>query len=192
MPSRHRRWGVALLEYLLGFLALAVFAAMAFGHGTPTQQQLIGAFQWGAALAVAELMLLVAWRRGPVNRLIIGANVWLILGGLAGFTQQWWFLRLYERLGESSLFATMFVVGLATTAGTPSGFVGTAGARPRVMLASVALLVAVGAAFVVAQANQGNTKIAAVLPVIGLSWLSRGLKHFALGQATGHAHRPPG
>jgi len=189
MPSGLRRLGAAVLAYLLGFLALAVFAALAFGHGTPTPERLVNAFKWCSGLAAVELALL-AWRPAPVNRLIAGANLWLILGGLAAFTQQWWFLRLYERLGEASLFATMFVVGLATTVGTPSGFVGALGPRRRVVLASVALLAAVGAAFLVAQAHKGNTKIAAVLPVIGLSWLSRGLKHGAQGPVAVAANRP--
>jgi hypothetical protein len=180
---------LALLDYLLGFFALAVFAAWAFGRGAPTPERLITAFQWTTGLAVLELALL-ALRRAPVNRLILGANLWLILGGLAAFTQQWWFLRLYERWGEASLFASILVVGLATTVGTASGFVGALGERPRVLLASAALLAGVGAAFWVALAHQGNTKVAAVLPVMALSWLHRGLRHWARGQQPQPIHPP--
>lgn len=178
MPDGLRRLGAAVLAYLLGFLALAVFAALAFGHGTPTPERLINAFKWCSGLAAVELALL-ARRPAPVNRLIAGANLWLILGGLAAFTQQWWFLRLYERLGEASLFATMLMVGAAATVATPSGFVGARGPRRKVLLASAVLLAGVVAALCVAVAWRGNTQFAAVLPVIGLSWLYRGLTHWA-------------
>ena len=48
-----KRLALALLEYLLGFLALAVFAAVAFSAGAPTDERLIGAFKLGAVLALS-------------------------------------------------------------------------------------------------------------------------------------------
>ena len=173
-----QRAAIAIVEYLLGFFALAVFAGYAFGTVSPSTGRLIAAFKLGSALAALELLILV-FRRNPTNRLIVGANLWLILGGIAAFTEQWWLLRIYERFGEASLFAVMLAVGLVTTAATPSGFVAATGTKRKVQLASVALLAAVAGALLLAIAYKGNIKVAAVLPVIGLSWLNRGLTQYA-------------
>ena len=175
---------ITIAEYLLGFFALAVFAAYAFGTGETSTERLITAFKFGASLAAIELLFL-AVRKTPANRLILGANLWLILGGFAAFTQQWWFLRVYERFGEASLFATIFAVGVVATAVTPSGFVAAVGTKRKVMLASLTLLAAVGGALVLAIAYKGNVKIAAVLPIIGLSWLNRGLGLYAKSDEVG-------
>lgn len=163
---------VALLEYLLGFLALAVFAAVAFSAGAPTDERLIGAFKLGAVLAAVELAVLWA-RTAPANRLIVGANAWLLAGGLAAFAEQWWWLKGYQHLGETSLFLSMLGVGIIATAFTPTGFVATDGPRRKVVLASLAMLLAVGLAAMVSVQFRGDVKWAAVLPVIALSWLNR-------------------
>ena len=166
---------VAVIEYLLGFLALAFFAFLAFGSGPPTDERLVFAFKASAPVAVAELAALL-WRSAPANRLILGANIWLAAGGLAAFLEQWWWLRGYQQLGEASLFVSMAVVGLATTALSPAGFVAAAGPRRPVVLASLALLAAVCLALIAAVHFRGNVKFAAVVPVIALSWLNRLLR----------------
>ncbi|OQC03279.1 hypothetical protein [Candidatus Skiveiella danica] len=166
------RLAVALLEYLLGFLALAVFAAVAFSAGAPTDERLIVAFKLGAVLAGVELAVLLV-RAAPANRLIVGANAWLLAGGLAAFTEQWWWLKGYQHLGETSLFLSMLGVGIVATAFTPTGFVAAAGPRRKVVLASLAMLLAVGLAAMVSVQFRGDVKWAAVLPVIALSWLNR-------------------
>ena len=166
---------LAVVEYLLGFLALAFFAYLAFSGGPATDERLVLAFKLSAPVAVAELAALL-WRSVPANRLILGANIWLVAGGLAAFLEQWWWLKGYQQLGEASLFVTMIIVGLATTALSPTGFVAAAGPRRAVMLASLALLAAVCLALFAAIHFRGNVKFAAVLPVIVLSWLNRLLR----------------
>jgi hypothetical protein len=172
---------ITVLEYLLGFFALAVFAAYAFAQGAPTPERFVSAFKLASCLAALELELLL-WRKAtaakPINRLIIGANVWLIVGGAAAFLQQWWLLQLYQRFGEASLFAAMLAVGLVT-AWLPGGFVGALGSAQRVRLASSALFGAVALALGVAVAYKGDVRLAAVLPVIALSWLNRALQLYA-------------
>lgn len=189
-----RRVAGAILGYLLGFLALAVFAAVAFGAGPPGDEQMLKAFRLGALLAGVELAVL-AWRSEPANRLIVGANVWLIAGGLAALLEQWWWLRGYQRLGEASLFLAMATVGMLTTVFTSAGFVAVPqGDRARVLKASWALLAAVLLALGVSVMFRGDIRLAAVLPVIALSWLSRWLRHWARrpgsGQVTHQAPKP--
>jgi len=167
---------LAVLEYLLGFVALAFFAYIAFGRAPTTEQSLVIAFQASSVLAIIEMAFLLA-HKSIANRLIVGANIWLIAGGLAAYLQQWWWLRIYQQLGEASLFLAMLVVGLLTTLGSVSGFVGKLGPASSVRQASLILLAAVGCALVAAMYFRGNIKYAAVLPVIALSWLNRFLRH---------------
>ena len=99
---------------------------------------------------------------------LIGA-VWLAAGGLAALLQQWWWLKGYQQLGAASLFISIGLVGLATTALSPAGFVAAAGSRHAVILVSLALFVGVLVALAAAVHFRGNVKFAAVIPVIALS-----------------------
>ena len=170
-----RSAALAVVEYIFGFLALALFAFLAFGSGPATDERLLFAFEASAPVAVAELAVLV-WRAAPANRLILGATLWLAAGGLAAYLQQWWWLKGYQQLGEASLFISMAVVGVITTALSPTGFVAAVGPRRPVVLASLGLLAAVLLALLAAVHFRGNVKLAAVIPVIALSWLNRLLR----------------
>jgi hypothetical protein len=101
-----KRLALAALEYLLGVLSLAPFAAVAFGSGKPTDERLVFALKVGAAIAAIELAILF-YRSTPANRLIIGANLWLHIGGAAAVLEKWWFLKDYQQLGEAGVFVAM-------------------------------------------------------------------------------------
>ena len=171
-----RAAALAIFNYLIGFIALAFFAYLALGRGPTTDESFVFAFRASSLLAVGELALLLA-RAAPANRLILGANLWLILGGVAAFAEQWWWLRVYEQFGEASLFLAMLLVGVVSTLFTPSGFVAKLGPKLSVQRSSLLLLIAVGCALAVAVYFRGNVKYAAVIPVIALSWLNRLLQH---------------
>jgi predicted permease len=171
-----RAIAIAVFDYLIGFAALAVFAYLAFARGHGTDEGFVNAFKVGSLVAVVELALLLA-RQAPANRLILGANLWLMAGGLAAFAEQWWWLKLYQQFGEASLFVAMLCVGVATTVFTPSGFIAKLGPAAAVRRASWVLLAAVGCALWVAVWFRGDVKFAAVLPVVALSWLNRLLRH---------------
>jgi hypothetical protein len=171
-----RAAALAILEYLIGFMALACFAYLAFGRGQATDESFVFAFKASSLLAVAELAFLFA-RKSPANRLILGANLWLIAGGAAAFTEHWWWLRVYQQFGEASLFLAMLLIGVFTTFFTPSGFIAKIGPAVAVKRSSLILIAAVACALAVAIYFRGNVKYAAVIPVIALSWLNRLLRH---------------
>jgi hypothetical protein len=183
-----KRAALAIVEYLLGFLALAVFAAMAFGGGAPSDERLVFAFKVAGCIALAELAVLY-YRTAPANRLIVGANLWLVAGCFAAFTEQWWWLKGYQRLGESGLFISMFLVGLATSVFSTVGFAAVQGERRRVHIASVVLLAAVLAALLASVRFRGTVQWAAVVPVIALSWVNRLLKR-SLSSGRNHSFEP--
>ena len=167
---------IAVFEYLIGFVALAFFAYLAFGRGAATDEAFVFAFKASSLLAAIELAFLLS-RNEPANRLILGANLWLMAGGAAAFLEQWWWLRVYQDFGEASLFSAMFLVGVFSTLFAPSGFIAKLGPKVEVKRSSLVLLASVGCALAVAVYFRGNVKYAAVLPVIGLSWLNRLLRH---------------
>jgi hypothetical protein len=149
---------------------------LAFGRGIATDESFVFAFKASSLLATIELALLL-WRRAPANRLILGANLWLIAGGAAAFLEQWWWLRIYQQFGEASLFLSMLLIGVASTLFTSSGFIAKLGPPASVKQSSLVLLAAVACAIVFAIYFRGNVKYAAVAPVIALSWLNRLLRH---------------
>ena len=164
-----------LFEYLIGFIALAVFAGYAFAKGPPTEMRWLAAFKLGTAVGVLELGYLWFISR-PANRLILGANLWLCAGGVAAFLEQWWWLKLYEKFGEASLFACILLAGIVSTVGSRSGFVGEIGPKTAVRSTSLILLASVVLALILAIAYKGDVKVAAVFPIIALSWLNRVLR----------------
>jgi hypothetical protein len=170
-----RRFFVLTVEYLLGFLALAIFAYLAFATGAPTDERFVSAFKITSVIAAVELAVLGA-RAAPANRLIIGANLWLVLGGAAAFLEQWWLLKIYQRFGEASLFTSILAVGFLSTALSPAGFIGKVGNKAIVLQRSLMLCLAVLVALAIAIFYQGNVKFAAVFPIIALSWFNRLLR----------------
>jgi hypothetical protein len=117
---------LATAEYLLGFLALAIFAYLAFASGPASDERFVYAFKMASIVAVVELAVLLT-RSFAAKRLVIGANIWLAVGGAAAYLEQWWALRVYQYFGEASLFATMFAVGLVSMTVSSAGFIGKAG-----------------------------------------------------------------
>ena len=169
----------AIIEYLLGFIALAVFVAYAYANGLPTVARWESAFKLGAVLAALEITIL-SFRKAPMNRLILGGNIWLLAGGLAFILGQESFLRVYERLGEVSVFVSILAVGIMSTVFSRNGFVGVEAPRQAVITQSLWLIAAVIAALCMAVFFKGDVKLAAVLPLTALAFLNRYLRYRVL------------
>jgi non-heme chloroperoxidase len=188
MSTTQRFIGTA--SSLVQFFPLSVFATYAFWYGVPTSQRWVSAFQLAAVAAVIQLLILLP-RRRPTNRLILGANLYLLVGGAAALAQQWWLLEAYGALKESGIFLFMLGVGVVTTFATSAGFVAVVGAAPeRVRRSSLWLLGATLIAFVIALAFQGNRTWAAVVPVIALAVLQRALASRLRSQPTAEDSSP--
>jgi hypothetical protein len=173
------RWKSALfaiIEYLLGFIALVVFVTYAYANGLPTNARWETAFKLGAALAAVEIAVLYL-RKPPMNRLILGGNIWLLAGGLAFVVGQESFLRAYERLGEVSVFVSILAVGILSTLFSKNGFIGVQTERRALLAPSLWLLLGVVAALCVAIYFKGDVKLAAVLPLTALAFLNRYLRY---------------
>jgi hypothetical protein len=162
---------IGTVSSLVQFFPLSLFATYAFWRGVPTNERWVVAFELAALAAVIQLLVLLPQRR-PMNRLILGANVYLLIGGAAALAKQWWVLEAYGALKESGIFLSMLGVGVVTTFATSAGFVAVVDApRERIRRASLWLLGATLIAVVVALAFRGNRAWAAVVPVIALAVL---------------------
>lgn len=172
------RWIFALLQ----FLPLSLFATYAFWYGAPDELRWQHAFQLASVAALVQLAIVLPQPR-PASRLVLAANLYLLLGGIAFFAQQWWFLRLYDALRESAIFVIMLAVGVATTLGSRAGFV-AAPSFPRVPVvrASLCLLAATAAALAVSMSYRGDRYLAAVYPIIALAIFHRVLLYWLARQ----------
>lgn len=126
------------------------------------------AFIVGACFAVFEKTLLVA-KRFPLDRLLLGVDMFLIVGGVGFLFNIPLILDVYERLIQATLFAFLLAVGILTTFLTERGFVGIKHhERGRVVIYSLYLLGAGVVAFLVSLAFRGNYLLAGILPFTGM------------------------
>jgi hypothetical protein len=165
------KWIFALIQ----FFPLSTFATFAFWNGAPTNDRWLEAFQLGALLGLIQLIILLPQKK-PLNRLVLAGNIYLILGGLAAFFQQWWYLKLYDSLRESAIILLMVIVGSLTTFVSSSGFIAVKGSDRKF---SIYLLVATISMLPFAIIFEGNRTYAAVLPIIFLAILQRYLSYIA-------------
>lgn len=183
------RWIFALLQ----FLPLSLFATYAFWNGVPDDLRWQRAFQLASVAALVQLAVVLPQPR-PASRLVLAANLYLLLGGLAFFAGQWWFLQLYDVLRESAIFIIMLGVGIATTAGSRAGFVAACSVpRAAAVRASLWLLAATALALAVSVVYRGDRYLAAVYPILALAVIHRVLLHRLArqhGAADGNASRP--
>ena len=165
------KWIFALVQ----FFPLSTFASFAFWNGIPSNDRWLQAFQIGALLGLIQLVILLPQKR-PLNRLVLAGNIYLILGGLAAFFQQWWYLKLYDTLRESAIILLMAIVGLLTTFYSTSGFIAV---KDSSMKYSAYLLIATISMLPFAIVFEGNRAYAAVLPIVFLAILQRYLSYIA-------------
>lgn len=169
------KWIFALIQ----FVPLSLFASYAFWNGVPDEHRWEIAFKLASIAALLQLVVILPQSR-PANRLVLAANLYLLLGGLAFLTHQWWYLKLYDVLRESAIFVLMLAVGTVTTLASRAGYIGVAaGSRRLVIQASLALLLATIVALVLSVVFRGDRYLAAVAPIVGLAVLQRFLAHRA-------------
>jgi len=126
------------------------------------------AFIIGGCFAVIEKSLLLA-NRFPLDRILLGTDVFLIIGGLGYLFSLQFILNIYLFLFQATLFASLLIVGVLTTIFTERGFIGVKHhQRDRVILFSLFLLGTGAAAFLLSYIFRGDYMLAGVLPFTGM------------------------
>jgi hypothetical protein len=159
------RWLLAVLQ----FVPLSLFAAHAFARDAhPAPERWMEAYLLGAGAAAVQLAITVP-RREPLDRLMLGANAYLLVGGLASLLGLWRVLLFYRAIQEAGIFAAMLLVGVVTTLWTRPGFVGVPHAEAgRVRRASLILLALTAGALGVTIAFPGGRRLGVTLLLLAL------------------------
>jgi hypothetical protein len=171
------------LTPLFQFLPLSLFSTIGFWQPQTSNQGWLLAFQVAALVGAVQLLLIVR-QKTVLSRLILSANLYLILGGLAAFCQQWWYLELYNLLQESAIFIMMLLVGIITMLSSSNGFVGIDKAlikdtaeRFNINKKSAYLFIGVLVSLAISVAFKGNITFSVVIPIVFLAILQRYLVH---------------
>jgi len=163
------KWVFSLIQ----FFPLSLFATYAYWYGIPTNDRWLEAFQLASLAGVVQLAIVLPQARPP-NRLVLAGNLYLIFGGLASLSQQWWYLHIYDALRESAIFIFMLGVGLISTFASKPGYISAINANPeQTRQASYILLAATLLALPFSMVFEGNRTWSAVLPIIALAVLQR-------------------
>ena len=118
--------------------------------------------------ALFTTTLLLA-NRVPLNWVIMGMNIYFVIGSFALLTRHAWLIQAYTTLEASGLFIGVLLVGTITLLWSPTGFIGISSEdRKSVVLFSLYLLLATLAAFLVSFNFQGNKIFSEYIPFIGL------------------------
>ena len=180
--SDHSR-GIGVAALLLQFFPLSCFLFAAFRHGDPQPEDWLIAFMVGGVAAVLQVILaMILARSRPLDRLILGVNIYLIVGGLSALTNQLWILQALNELRESGLFLCLLAVGVLTTLGSKAGFVGQADShgQSRTKRYSLALLLLAIIATIPSFLVRGQLVFSAVIPLTLLTlvnrWLARRIR----------------
>jgi hypothetical protein len=171
------------LSALLQFLPLSLFSMIGFWQAQTSNESWLLAFQVAALVGICQLVL-ISKLKIMMSRLILSANIYLILGGLAAFFQQWWYLAFYSMLQESAIFIVMIVVGITTMLFSNNGFVGINKTRIKetkhrinINKKSAYLFIAVLISLVVSWVFKGDIALSVVAPIVVLALFQRYLVH---------------
>jgi hypothetical protein len=127
------------------------------------------AFVFSGILSVVTLSVLMRHKTYILNRIMLGANLFLISGAVAVLLKLSPLLAFYKRIDPVPLFAWVLAVGIATSLFSPHGFVGCPDNDiKRKHLYSALLLAAAIIALGISVLFQGQMFYADILPFIGL------------------------
>lgn len=154
----------------LEFVPLILYFTFARAADTDnTGPQWKVAFIAGGVLSVLILSVLMRHKGYILNRVMLGANLFLISGAVAVVLQLNVILDLYWRFNPAPMFAWVIVVGIAATLFSAYGFTGTQSMdRNRIRVHSALLLAAAFIALAISIYFQGKIVYADILPFIGL------------------------
>jgi hypothetical protein len=168
---------------LLQFLPLSLFSMIGFWQPETSNQTWLMAFQVAALVGVFQLLLIIKLKI-IMSRLILSANLYLILGGLASFFQQWWYLDFYNILQETAIFIVMIFVGIITMMWSKNSFVGIdktlakeVAERGSINEKSFYLFIAVLISLVFSLIFKGDINFSTVAPIVFLALFQRFLVH---------------
>lgn len=136
-----------------------------------------------AALITTTIALL---SKVTLNRLMVGINLYLIMGSFALLTEHDWLNQVYGELEASGMLAWIIFVGVVSLLVSPAGFIGVPSQnRKLVSIFSLSLLLIAVIAFLASFFFQGNKLYSEVIPFLGL-FATRKILHSKMTKTLQH------
>ncbi len=147
-------------------LPLSIFLLFLRFFDTAIAQSWKAAFIGGSLAAV--ITILYGFHEKMIfNRVLLGINLYLISGGIAVITHQWWLNTLYHDLQASGILVWVFFVGLVSLGLSPRGFIGVDDPdRKKVKQLSLYLLLVSAVALLISFGFRGNRVLSEVIPFV--------------------------
>lgn len=161
-------WEMRKSLKFLEALPLSIFLIFLRYFDTAIAQSWKAAFI-GSGLAAVISILYGFHEKMIFNRVLLGINLYLISGGIAVITHQWWLNTLYYNLQASGILAWVFLVGLVSLGVSPRGFIGVDDLdRKKVYQLSLYLLLVSAVALLISFGFRGNRMLSEVIPFVML------------------------
>jgi len=161
---------------LIQYLPLSLFVGIARVNGF-TEAAWSRAFQFGAVIAVLELIILLPLMKNKLSRLIGGANLFLFVGGAGFFFKISSVITFLDSLREAGIIFFVGIVSMIAMLVTPTGVFEESFSKNRCERKfSVYFLLGVSVAFFWALQHRGNTLVGGVAPFIFLILLKQVLQ----------------
>jgi hypothetical protein len=157
-----------LLFRVIEAFPLPVFLLYAAMIDQSLPQNWLGPFVASSSIAILTTTILL-FNKVPLNRLVIGITLYLIIGSLALWTNHTWLNQMYGKLEASGMLASIIIVGMVSLLVSPAGFIGVVSPdRKKVVMFSLSLLLVALIAFILSFSLQGNKLFSEIIPFIGL------------------------
>ncbi len=168
---------------LLQFLPLTIFIGVARYFGF-TAEAWSYAFQVGALIGILELVLILSLVNQPLNRMLWGANLFLIFGGIAFGMSLTPLMSAMDYFKASAIFISVGLVCFVALLTSETGvFEKSLSTSPRQRFYSFVFLGGVVLAFTWSFAYKDNNTWGGTIPFVALIFLKLALqKHLRNGQ----------
>ena len=153
---------------ILELIPLPIFLVSAAWIDPNIPQDWLGPFVASSLVALVTITILL-YNRVLLNRLMLGINLYLIIGSIGLLTEHVWINAVYGNLKASGMLAAIIIVGVISLVMSPAGFIGvTSQDRKAVTHYSLSLLLISALAFSVSLYFQGDKLYSEVIPFLGL------------------------
>jgi hypothetical protein len=152
---------------LVQFLPLTIFVLISRIYGT-TDDVWSMAFQIGAVAACLQILIFIVSKKS-LNRILLGTNLFLILGGVGFYFRFKPILNIYGTMREATIFCSLLLVGIVSTLFTQRGYIDTdklLDNKVTIKKSSIFLLAITAVSLVISVLMRGNIWLSGTLPFI--------------------------
>ncbi|MDH5429606.1 MAG: hypothetical protein OEZ57_16425 [Nitrospirota bacterium] len=168
---------------ILELIPLPIFLISAAWIDPQLPQDWLGPFVAGSLVAILTTTILL-YNHVLLNRLMLGINLYLVIGSIGLVTQHAGINEVYGDLKASGMLAAIIIVGALSLVVSPAGFIGVLSQdRKMVVIFSLSLLLVAVLAFSASLYFQGDKLYSEIIPFLGL-FAARKILHTKMPKPT--------